>query len=106
MPEDRCPDCRSMTSLRPYVVWFGEMPLQLECVYEALAQCEIFVSIGTSGNVSPASDFVRIAKTAGARTVELNLEPSAGSDVFDEVHHGPATRVVPQFFGAGWPGIK
>ena len=94
---DRCPGCAAAGGLRPHVVWFGEMPLELERIYAALARCEIFISIGTSGNVSPASDFVRTAKEAGAYAAELNLEPSAGSDMFDEVRHGAATEVVPPF---------
>ncbi|MFW2342967.1 NAD-dependent deacylase [Brevundimonas sp.] len=83
--------------LRPHIVWFGEMPLEMEVIHDALQACDLFVAIGTSGAVWPAAGFVEIARHAGARTVELNLEPSLISDLFDETHFGPATRVVPHF---------
>jgi NAD-dependent deacetylase len=83
--------------LRPHIVWFGEMPLRMERIEAALAECDLFVSIGTSGAVYPAAGFVQLANLAGARTVELNLEPSLGSHLFDETRHGPATEVVPGF---------
>jgi NAD-dependent deacetylase len=83
--------------LRPHIVWFGEYPLHLDRIERALAACDLFVSIGTSGAVWPAAGFVQLANHAGARTVELNLEPSLGSRLFDETHHGPATAVVPAF---------
>jgi NAD-dependent deacetylase len=66
-------------------------------VHEKIAACSLFVSIGTSGNVHPAAGFVEIANAAGARTVELNLEPSAGASAFSETRYGPATHVVPGF---------
>ena len=86
--------------LRPHIVWFGEMPLQMPRIETALARCDLFVSIGTSGSVWPAAGFVETAARAGARTVELNLEPSLGRRRFDEGRYGPATEVVPGFFGA------
>jgi NAD-dependent deacetylase len=91
-----CPACGASGTLRPHIVWFGEMPMGMERIEAALASCDLFVSIGTSGNVYPAAGFV--AEVAGrARTLELNLEPSAGSRLFDEARHGPATRLVPDF---------
>ncbi len=89
-----CPSCAA-TALRPDVVWFGEMPMGMDRIAGALDECGLFVSIGTSGTVYPAASFV--ADAVQARTVELNLEPSAGSALFDEAHHGPATQVVPAF---------
>ncbi len=83
--------------LRPHIVWFGEMPLHMDRIERALAACDLFVSIGTSGAVYPAAGFVQLANLAGARTVELNLEPSLGSRLFDEARYGPATEVVPAF---------
>jgi NAD-dependent deacetylase len=83
--------------LRPHIVWFGEMPLRMLEIERALSQCGLFVSIGTSGNVYPAAGFVQTARRAGAHTVELNLEPSLGHDLFAERLHGPATEVVPAF---------
>jgi NAD-dependent deacetylase len=91
-----CPVCRA-PSLRPDVVWFGEMPYQMGRIYQALETCDLFVSIGTSGAVYPAAGFVQEARAAGARTLELNLEPSEGSRHFHESRHGPASQVVPEW---------
>ena len=91
-----CPACGKLGGMRPHVVWFGEMPLYMKAIDSALQGCDIFVSIGTSGQVYPAAGFV--AEVAHrARTVELNLEPSAGTRLFDEARHGPATEIVPAF---------
>jgi len=95
--ESACPACGSTSSLRPHVVWFGEMPLEMERIGAALTVCDLFISIGTSGNVYPAAGFVAEAKAAGAHTVELNLEPSEGAGNFAESHHGAATAVVPAY---------
>jgi NAD-dependent deacetylase len=82
--------------MRPNVVWFGEVPIGMGEIGAALEACGLFVSIGTSGSVYPAAGFV--AEVQGrARTVELNLEPSAGVVLFDQARHGPATQVVPTF---------
>jgi NAD-dependent deacetylase len=90
----RCEACGEAGRLRPHVVWFGEMPFDLEAAYSALASCRLFISVGTSGNVYPAAGFVAEARAAGAHTVELNLEPSAGESMFSERIYGPASRVV------------
>jgi NAD-dependent deacetylase len=91
-----CPVCRA-PSLRPDVVWFGEMPYEMGRIYAALEQCDLFVSIGTSGAVYPAAGFVQEAQASGARCLELNLEPSEGSRFFHESRHGPASVLVPQW---------
>lgn len=91
-----CPVCQSR-SLRPDVVWFGEMPYQMGRIYQALETCDLFVSIGTSGAVYPAAGFVQEARAAGAHTLELNLEPSEGSCLFHETRLGPASVVVPEW---------
>ncbi|WP_313453460.1 NAD-dependent deacylase [Brevundimonas sp.] len=83
--------------MRPHIVWFGEMPLQMGRIERALERCDLFVSIGTSGAVYPAAGFVQAARAAGARTVEINLEPTAGARLFDEGVYGPATQAVPAF---------
>jgi NAD-dependent deacetylase len=93
---DVCPACGG-SPLRPHVVWFGEIPLYLEEIAEALARCDLFVSIGTSGAVYPAAGFVAEVAGRGVPRVELNLELSAGSAHFTHVRHGPATEVVPAF---------
>jgi NAD-dependent deacetylase len=95
--QSRCPNCQVVGRLRPDVVWFGEMPYRMEEIEHALAVADMFISIGTSGNVYPAAGFVQLAKRAGAHTVELNLEPSEGARRFHEAIHGPATQVVPAF---------
>lgn len=90
-----CPHCAVSGYLRPDIVWFGEMPYQMEEIYEAISRCDLFVSIGTSGNVYPAAGFVQEARAVGAKTLELNMVPSEGSRWFDEAHHGPASELVP-----------
>jgi NAD-dependent deacetylase len=92
--EPACPFC-SQRALRPDVVWFGEIPYGLAEIDLTLRRTTVFVSIGTSGNVYPAAGFAAFARAVGARTVELNLEPSLGADAFGEHHHGPATEIVP-----------
>jgi NAD-dependent deacetylase len=89
-----CPVCQAR-SLRPDVVWFGEMPYRMGEIYAALREADLFVSIGTSGAVYPAAGFVRDARELGARTLELNLETSQGSQWFHESRLGPASEVVP-----------
>ncbi|MGB7404905.1 MAG: NAD-dependent deacylase [Pacificimonas sp.] len=91
-----CAGCGA-TALRPDIVWFGEMPYQMDRIEQALAEADLFVSIGTSGAVYPAAGFVQMAAAYGARTLELNLDPSEGSHFFDEARHGPAGTLVPQF---------
>ena len=95
--ETVCPLCKRNGGMRPDVVWFGEMPYRMDEIGAALEACDLFISIGTSGNVYPASGFVAEARAGGAHTVELNLEPSAGASLFDEAIHGPATEVVPAY---------
>ena len=73
------------------------MPLYMPTIDQALAETDLFVSIGTSGSVYPAAGFVAQARAAGAHTIELNLEPSEGARLFDEARHGPAGIVVPAF---------
>ena len=94
-----CPVCQAAT-LRPNVVWFGEMPYQMERIYAAIREADLFVSIGTSGAVYPAAGFVRDAREAGAKTLELNLERSEGSHWFDEARQGPAGELVPAWVDA------
>jgi NAD-dependent deacetylase len=89
-----CPGCGE-AALRPDVVWFGEMPYEMERIYAALRRADLFVSIGTSGAVYPAAGFVRDARELGVRTLELNLERSQGSAWFDETRLGPASAIVP-----------
>ena len=93
-----CPACGNTGAMRPHIVWFGEMPFQMARIERALLECDLFISIGTSGNVYPAAGFVDIANRVGATTVELNLEASLGHSLFDLSVQGPAASVVPAFF--------
>jgi NAD-dependent protein deacetylase/lipoamidase len=98
--DDACACCGVSGNLRPHVVWFGEMPLYMDQIEQALCECDLFVSIGTSGNVYPAAGFFQLAKQYGAQTVELNLEPSNNGSHFDQQLYGPATEVVEEFFSS------
>lgn len=89
----QCPECYSST-IRPNVVWFGEIPHYLEEIDTFIRNCDIFAGIGTSGIVYPAANFARIAKKKKARTVELNLETTYNWD-YKEWIVGPATEIVP-----------
>ncbi|HWK40399.1 MAG TPA: NAD-dependent deacylase [Croceibacterium sp.] len=89
-----CPACGTI-ALRPDIVWFGEMPYRMDEIFRALSRADMFVSIGTSGAVYPAAGFVQQAASAGARTLELNLERSQGSGWFDETRPGRASDLVP-----------
>lgn len=95
-PADPCPACGAPRA-RPDIVWFGEIPYHMERIANALWRADLFVSIGTSGEVYPAAGFVEEAKAAGAETLEINLEPSRVPGLFDRVIAGPASRAVP-----GW----
>src|SRR4051812_1961947 len=95
--ETACPKCGREGGLRPDIVWFGEMPYDMERIEEALRSCDLFVSIGTSGAVYPAAGFVQTARYCGAWTLEMNLEPSLGSMFFDESRIGQAGVKVPQW---------
>jgi NAD-dependent deacetylase len=90
-----CAACGRSEGARPHVVWFGEMPLYMPEIEDALAEADLFVSIGTSGSVYPAAGFVTEARAMGVATCEINLEPSANAYVFDEKLYGPASTVVP-----------
>ena len=93
----RCPSCRTIGRMRPDIVWFGEMPYDMDRIDQALQRADLFVSIGTSGVVYPAAGFVQTARYCGARTLEINLEPSLGSTFFDESRVGPAGKRVPEW---------
>ena len=93
--DDMCSVCERKGGMRPYVVWFGEMPRFMDEAMAAIAGADLFVSIGTSGSVYPAAGFAGEARAAGVKTMELNLEPSENAHVFSDSQYGPATSVVP-----------
>ena len=92
-----CASCGTSGAVRPDIVWFGEMPYEMERIDDALRGCDLFVSIGTSGAVYPAAGFVQSARYAGAKTLEINLEPSLGSYLFHESRVGRAGDLVPRW---------
>jgi len=93
-PESACPSCRRLGRLRPHIVWFGEMPLELDRIGDALERCSHFAAIGTSGHVYPAAGFVSMVPST-AQTVELNLDASRVSSAFHVCRQGRATELVP-----------
>ena len=95
-----CPGCGKAGRMRPHIVWFGEMPFHMEEIEAALSQCSLFASIGTSGNVYPAAGFAAVARAAGARVVEINMEPSLNASVFHKGFYGPAGVRVPAWVEA------
>ena len=93
--ETLCPACNATGGMRPYVVWFGEMPRYMDEAMAALGAADLFVSIGTSGSVYPAAGFVGLARDADVSCLELNLEPSENAHLFSDSRYGPATEIVP-----------
>ncbi len=91
-----CACCGTTGSLRPDIVWFGEVPYQMDRIEAALDTCTLFFGIGTSGHVYPAAGFVQQARAAGAHTLEINLEPTQSRNAFHEHHYGLASAVVPE----------
>ena len=91
-----CAGCDRINVLRPHVVWFGETPLEMERIYGLLEKCKLFISLGTSGNVYPAANFIQfVGSSPNVYTIELNMEPSNGATLFDETRYGLATDLVP-----------
>ena len=93
--QTECPACHQTGHLRPHVVWFGETPLHLPAIEDALLSADSFVAIGTSGSVHPAAGFVAVARNNGVPTCDLNLHPSDNRHLFDTQRYGPATTIVP-----------
>jgi len=89
-----CPRCNTPAA-RPDIVWFGEMPYHMARIEDVLSKVDIFVAIGTSGNVYPAAGFVEMATHVGAQTVEMNLDPSQTVSLFDDTRPGKASVTVP-----------
>lgn len=95
-PSDPCPSCTARAA-RPDIVWFGEMPYEMDVLFDHLISADIFAAIGTSGNVYPAAGFVAEARRAGAHTIEFNLEHSAVGNQFAEHRIGPASQTVTEW---------
>lgn len=95
--DSRCDCCIDPQPVRPDIVWFGEVPYHMPQISEAIRNTDLFVSIGTSGNVYPAAGFVSEANLYGVDTLELNLEPSKNNTAFYETRYGPASELIPQW---------
>lgn len=95
--ETVCSCCQKTGTLRPHIVWFGEIPLHMDEIERAISQCDIFLSIGTSGAVYPAAGFVQLASYAGAKTIEINLEAAANQSAFETHIYGMAGQKVPEW---------
>jgi NAD-dependent deacetylase len=100
-----CPACGTSGQLRPDIVWFGEMPYEMERIDRALMAADLFVSIGTSGAVYPAAGFVQTARYCGAHTLEINLEPEPGQHLLPREPHGTRRRTGARF-GRGASGRR
>lgn len=93
-----CPCCNKPGQLRPNIVWFGEIPIGLDESFEALEKADLFVAIGTSGEVYPAAGFVQhVRMHKNAPCVEINLEPTSLSPLFTKHIYGQASQTVPAF---------
>ena len=92
-----CSCCNKKGLLRPHIVWFGEIPFYMDEIHEVLGKCDLFLSIGTSGQVYPAAMFMQVARQQGALTIEINKDPTANSPLFDKTFHGKAGEILPYF---------
>lgn len=93
---DYCPTCHEQ-ACRPDIVWFGESPYHMAEIRAAIAACDLFVVIGSSGTVYPAAGFAAVAREYGIATLSINLDPPSGASTFDQLMTGPATRMVPRW---------
>jgi NAD-dependent deacetylase len=94
---DDCPVCGNNGHLRPHIVWVGKEPLRIDTVMIALANCEMFISIGNAGGGEPARSFLAEAKRAGVRTLEFAREPTPLSPEFAACIYGPLVETVPEW---------
>ena len=97
--ESECKFCHHK-SLRPDIVWFGEMPYQMDEIETLLSKCDLFLSIGTSGVVYPAAGFCQVARASGAACIEFNLSQSAVGSQFNCGIYGKASKTLPEFVSA------
>ncbi|MEE2758707.1 MAG: NAD-dependent deacylase [Candidatus Thermoplasmatota archaeon] len=90
-----CSSCQN-DRLRPHIVWFHEMPLRMREIDLAVADCDVFIAIGTSGHVYPAAGLLGIAGSCGAHCIGVNLDPPQNVELFDEFHQGKAGEILPE----------
>ena len=90
--------CACGGRLRPHIVFFGEVPLEMERIQDEIAQATLMVVVGTSGSVYPAASFVHWAQQGGARTVYVGPEPPLNASAFTQVVVGKAGETLPGLF--------
>lgn len=90
--------CACGGRLRPHIVFFGEIPLEMDCIQQELAKATLMIVVGTSGSVYPAANFVHWARRAGARTVYIGPEAPLNASAFTHVVAGKAGEVLPGLF--------
>lgn len=105
-PGQPCPKCGRTGGVRPDIVFFEEMPHDMDLIERALAKCDLFLAVGTSGVVYPAAGFCRFAKNVGANCLEFNLDKSAVASDFDSGFYGKASKTLPKFVDALLSGNK
>ncbi|MBW6516379.1 MAG: NAD-dependent deacylase [Candidatus Cloacimonetes bacterium] len=97
LKQESIPKCRGCNSmLRPDVVWFGEVPYHLETIIRWLRDLDFFITVGTSGVVYPAAQFLMTAKYAGTTTIGINLDPPENLRFIDEFHQGLSSKLLPE----------
>ena len=92
-PLPRCRECGAM--VRPHIVWFGEIPIDMEGIYRELERATILLVVGTSGSVYPAAGLVHIASQQGIRTIYVGPEEPSNAASFDQIVLGTATQTLP-----------
>ena len=97
-PPTELPRCECGGGIRPHICWFGEVPYELDHIYEALDDSTLFMAVGTSGVVEPAASFV--AHLGRSRTIYVGPEEPANASAFTECHLGKAGEILPDLLGA------
>jgi NAD-dependent deacetylase len=90
--------CLCGARLRPHIVFFGEIPLEMDRIKQEIDQATLMLVVGTSGSVYPAASFVNWARSGGARTVYVGPEPPLNAAAFTHVVEGRAGEVLPRLF--------
>ena len=93
-PPNEVPQCECGGRIRPHICWLGEVPFELDRIYEALDDSTLFMAVGTSGVVEPAASFVAHVR-GRARTTYVGAEVPANVSTFTECHLGKAGEVLP-----------
>jgi len=93
--------CECGARMRPHIVWFGEVPMEMDHISAEIRRSTVMVVVGTSGSVYPAANFVRLARQAGARTVYVGPEAPLNAAAFTQVVLGKAGEVLPGLLEAG-----